>query len=120
VGDFPPYSRVSEDASDNRNGSETSGEPSTSGETDTFNEVAEDKAIGCDLASLLPDAEANLTTVKMEEMEDLPPCDMKHTGGDLQGLMMDGLKGDACSDLVSNFVDDVTTDPVSLDDFLEI
>ena len=48
----------------------------------------------------------------MEELQDLPPV---ATAALQEGLM----DGDACSDLVSNFVD-VISDPVSLDDFLEM
>jgi len=71
----------------------------------------------CELASLLPPPDnRGDPTVKVEELEDAPPAEA------VQGVpgLMDGLKGDACSDLVSNFVDDVVTDPVSLDDFLEM
>jgi len=58
--------------------------------------------------------------VKVEELEDTPPAGAAQEA--VQGVsgLMDGLKGDECSNLVSNFVDDVVTDPVSLDDFLEI
>jgi hypothetical protein len=70
----------------------------------------------CELAHLLPPPDARgVPTVKVEELEDAPPS---QTGG--VPVLMDGLEGDACSDLVSNFVDDVVADPVSLDDFLEM
>jgi len=103
-------------------------EPSTSGETEGWHEGAEGAAgssgLACELASLLPlpgASEAdNLFAVKVEELQDLPPAGSCAVQSAEVQRLMDGLKGDACSDLVSNFVSDVTTDPVSLDDFLEI
>jgi len=73
--------------------------------------VEDPAELGCELASLIPlpgasGAATSLPTIKSEQLEDLPPN-------------MDGLKS-GVGDLVTNFVNDVTTDPVSLDDFLEL
>jgi len=98
-------------------------EPSTSGESEGWHEGAAASPVvsdelGCELASLYPlpgtSVAGDLSVVKVEELQDLPPA-----GPAAQGLI-DGLQGDPCSELVSNFVSDVTTDPVSLDDLLEI
>jgi len=122
MGDYIRSGAADESVKDD--GSET--EPSTSGETEGWHEGADavgSDELGCELAGLLPlpgaSVAGNLPAVKVEELHDLPPAGTAVQSGELQGLM-DGLKGDECSDLVSNFVSDVTTDPVSLDDFLEM
>lgn len=85
--------------------------------------------LSCELASLIPlpgasGAATSLPTIKSEQDEDQPPKRGKGGEIDDMGLMdgglMDGLKGEGVGDLVTNFVNDVTTDPVSLDDFLAL
>lgn len=89
----------------------------------------------CDLASLLPlteggeqDPNGDLallpSRVKMEDLDEieLPPSEDAQGGTKLVNPavnFMDNLTSDeTCSDLVSTFVNDVVTDPVSLDDFM--
>lgn len=110
-------------------GSETT-DPSTCGDTDNWNDPVQDPAdLSCELASLIPlpgasGAATSLPTIKSEQDEDQPPKRGKGGEIDDMGLMdgglMDGLKGEGVGDLVTNFVNDVTTDPVSLDDFLAL
>lgn len=90
----------------------------------------------CDLASLLPEvqedsnAKLNLfpNQVKLEDLEDieLPPANEKHEANlaipadNFPGLI-DGLTSEeTCSDLVSTFVSDAGSGPVSLDDYFAI